>query len=98
MIYLCPNCGHPLPHSLVDGIAFCGNCHHDLDTSQYNRIMSGAWMCIRQNPDTVDKIAKAVGLSEAESILVESFILTHQFSIEEFRAALKNLGLKYKCV
>ncbi len=51
-------------------------------------------MCIRQNPETIDRIANAVKLSDAESILVESFILTHQFSADEFRKVLKELGIK----
>ncbi len=93
MIYLCPNCGHSLPDGLTDGIAFCSLCNRDLDSSQYNRIMSAAWMVYRQNADS-DKIAKAVKLTEAEKILVEAFIVNNVYSIDEFRAALKELGIR----
>jgi hypothetical protein len=55
--------------------------------------MSAAWMVYRQNPETIDRVAKAVGLSEAASILVQAFMMDSCFSIDEFRAALKDLGL-----
>lgn len=93
MIFLCPNCGHSLPNRLKDGIAVCNVCLTDLDSSQFNRIMSAAWMCRRQSPDSIDRIGDAMKLTETEAILVEAFILDNHFSIDEFRAALKEIGI-----
>jgi hypothetical protein len=95
MIYLCPHCGHNLPNGgLSDGIAFCAICQSSIDSSQYNRIMSAAWMFLRQNPESFARIAKAVKLTETETILVESFMFNEGFSIDEFRVALKELGIQ----
>lgn len=94
MIHLCPFCGHKLTSGLTDGIAFCNICNSSLDSSQYNRILSAGWMLYRQKPETIDRIAKAVNLTEVESILVETFIMDNEFSIDEFRSALKEIGIK----
>lgn len=51
-------------------------------------------MVYRQNPETVDRVAKAVGLTEAESIVVQAFMVDCCFSIDEFKAALKELGIR----
>lgn len=94
MIYLCPNCGHSLPSGLVDGIAYCSNCGQSLDSSLVNKMMCAAWMCLRQNPDAIDKIQKAIGLPESAAIVVESLILHSCYSIDEFKAAMKELGIR----
>jgi uncharacterized Zn finger protein (UPF0148 family) len=94
VIYLCPNCGHNLPNGLQDGIAYCGNCGHSLETDQFNKLMSAAWMVIRQKPDEMSRIQKGVNLTEAEAILVEGFMINSCYSIDEFRSALKEFGIK----
>lgn len=50
-------------------------------------------MALRQKPESMDRIASAVGLTEAEAVLVEAFILDNFFSIDEFREAIKELGI-----
>jgi hypothetical protein len=51
-------------------------------------------MVIRQKPDDIARIQKGVGLSEAEAILVEGFMLNSCYTIDEFRDALKELGVR----
>lgn len=94
-IVTCPNCGHALPKRLNDGIAFCPTCRTEVDSSsRLNRIMSAAWMVYRQNPAEIDRVAKSVGLTEPEAILVEAFMMDNVFSVEEFRFAIDSMNVR----
>jgi hypothetical protein len=55
--------------------------------------MSAAWMVLRQKPDNLDRIAKAIKLKESEAVLVEAFMMNNEYSIDEFRKAIKELGI-----
>lgn len=56
-------------------------------------MMSAAWMVYRQNPDNIERIAKGTKLSDVESSVVQQFMIDSCYSIDEFRAALKELGI-----
>lgn len=91
MIYVCPYCGDSLPNKLLDGISYCGGCEKSFDSSKVNRILNAAWMIFRQNPSSIEKIQKAVNLTNAEAILLEAFMMHSMYSMEEFKKALEEL-------
>ena len=93
MIHLCPYCGHSLPECLKDGICFCPTCNHDVDSSQKNKIMSGAWMCFRQKARDMEGIRKALGLTVGQAIMIEAFLIFNEYSMEEFRNEMMDLGV-----
>lgn len=92
MLSICPNCGHKLPKKLADGIEFCEHCQTTADTSRHNRVMSAAWTAFKHRPESFGGVAEAIGLTDVESILVEAFVVDACYSIDEFRAALKEIG------
>ena len=55
--------------------------------------MSSAWMVFKQKPENIDRIAKTNELSEVEKILIEAFMVSECFDIEQFRLVLKELNI-----
>jgi hypothetical protein len=92
MIQLCPYCGHLLPFSLTDGFASCGHCNRVFDSSPYYRLLSGAWLAKKQSFTEPQQLSR-YGFSEPESILIISFVIENQYSMEEFTKVLHDLGV-----
>jgi len=96
MIYVCPFCGHQLNRQLIDGITACGHCNRVFDSCVYNRLLSGFWI-IKHDPNiSLEKFKFHSGLSDAEALLVHTFVADNCYSVDEFQRALRELGIPSK--
>lgn len=95
MIYACPNCGHSLPRQLNDGLSHCNHCNRIFDSSDYNRLLSAAWM-VRRDRMTMEQLMFHAHLPEDEAILVMTFVGDNCYSHEDFQKFLKKLGVAQK--
>ncbi len=96
MIYICPFCGHQLRRELVDGLTACNHCNRMIDSSVYNKLLSGFWVIKQQPHIDFEKFKFHSGLSEAEAIIAYAFANDHCYSLDEFQKALKTIGVASK--
>jgi len=89
---LCPFCGHQLASFVKDGAVSCPHCSRIFDTSPFNRIMSAAWS-VKKNPELTIERLEDYGVIEEEAVIAYTFIAEHAYSIEEFAAFLKSIGV-----
>lgn len=96
MIYVCPNCGHCLHKYLNDGLSHCSHCNQIFESSDYNRLLSAAWM-VRHEDLSAQQLVEGLKLTHDEAILVRTFVGDHGYCHDEFIRLLKKLGVAQKC-
>lgn len=89
MINYCPFCGHNLPVAIVHGITSCNNCKRVFDSSQFNKLLSAAWLVRKRNIDSEEYLVQ-FGYTKEEADLLIKFVYEGCYSHEEFRDLLKN--------
>jgi hypothetical protein len=93
---VCPFCGHQLNRELVDGITACGHCNRVFDSCVYNRLLAGYWI-IKHDPGvSVEKFKFYSKLSDAEALLVYTFVADNGYCLDDFEKALRQLGVPAK--
>jgi len=92
MIYTCPNCGYSLEKELNDGLAHCSHCHRVFDSSDYNRLLSAAWL-VRRHNQSKEQLMFQMKIPEDEAILVCTFVGDHGYTHEDFHKLLVKLGV-----
>lgn len=88
MINYCPFCGHNLPTAIVHGITSCNNCRRVFDSSQFNKLLSAAWLVRKRNIDSEEYLIQ-FGYTKEESELLIKFVFEGCYSHEDFMALLK---------
>ena len=96
MIYVCPNCGNPLPKPLQDGICICTSCNVLFDSSAQTRLLSASWI-VRKKSYTFDQIKNKFGLSDHEAAIVDQKINIDNFSHDEFLQYLREIKVPTRC-
>lgn len=89
---MCPFCGHVLPNPLKDGVASCLNCSRLFDSTNFNRLLSAAWLVRKQNICDDERLI-AYGFSPVESALIIKLVADMGYSHDELIKALDHLGI-----
>jgi hypothetical protein len=89
MINYCPECGHNLPQPIFHGITSCNNCRRVFDSSQFNKLLSAAWLVRKRNIDSEDYLVQ-FGYTKEEADLLVKFVHECCYSHEDFKDLLKN--------
>jgi Zn-finger nucleic acid-binding protein len=84
MMTLCPYCGHRLSHPIKDGITGCTNCRRVFDTTQFNRLLSLAWVARKQDIADPDWLVHRHGATIEEAEFVVEYVADGCYSHEEF--------------
>jgi hypothetical protein len=95
MIQVCPNCGYHLYRELNDGLTHCAHCNQIFDSSDFNKLLSAAWMVRNQHCDA-EQIKEKTDLDDDLAVFVFIFVNHMEYNHEDFSALLKKLGVARK--
>ena len=83
MILLCPHCGRKLNKILKDGITTCESCKRIFDSSDYNTLLSAAWICRRWHVPAVTAQKHCV-LTNLQTDMIDCYICKEGLTHDEF--------------
>jgi hypothetical protein len=99
MIYLCPFCGHILPHCLSDGSSTCVNCSRVFDSTPFNNLLSAGWLVRKEKISDETGLVK-YGYSEVVAGVAIKLVYELGLSHEQLVKALKEIGVsqEFSCI
>ena len=88
IINSCPFCGKSFPEELADGIIYCANCNHMVDSSLTNKLLSVYRSLLKSNGSNANQIKHQEKLDEKNwQIIMDAF--ENCLSFEDFQSQLK---------
>lgn len=92
MIFVCPNCGNQLDHSVNNGLTICTKCSYLVHNNIYNKLLSAGWI-LRKERFNIDRLKSEMKLDEDETILIQAFVGDNLYGHEELRRVLKKFNI-----